>query len=277
MKTHHVPTITIKASKGWASLELGKLWEYRELIGFFAMRDISLRYRQTMAGVGWAIIQPVVMMIIFSLLFSKLGKFSSEGVPYDIFCFAGLIPWQYVSTSVGTGSMSLVNNPQLITKVYFPRLVIPIASSIPAFVDLLVAIVVLLVLMAIHQVLPSKHVIFAPLFLFLTLIGAMGPTLWLAALNLQYRDVKYVTPYLLQVWMFCSPVAYASNVVPYEYKALYYLNPLVGAIDGFRWSMFGSVEISVEMVTLSSVIAIFSFLTGAYYFRTMERNFADRV
>lgn len=271
------PVTIIRPSRGWVSLKLPELWEYRELVYFLAWRDISVRYKQTALGAAWAIIQPFFTMIIFSLFFGRLAGVPSDGVPYPIFSYAGLLPWQFFATGIGNSSNSLVGSANLLSKVYFPRLAIPIASVMPALVDFAVAFVVLLGMMLFYGIAPTLNIVWLPLLLLLALVTALGVGLWLSALNVEYRDIRYTIPFITQFWMFVSPVAYPSSMVPEQWRWLYALNPMVGVIEGFRWALLGTDTAPGLMVIVSSVAALALLVSGAFYFRRMEKTFADVV
>lgn len=271
-------TITIiRPSKGWISLKLRELWEYRELLLFLAWRDISVRYKQTVLGAAWAIIQPFFTMLVFSLFFGRLGNIPSDGVPYPIFTYAALLPWQYFATALAGSGDSLVGSANLLSKVYFPRLVIPMASVLPPLVDFALAFVILLGMMLFYGIVPTWNVVWLPLFLLLALITALGAGLWLSAMNVQYRDIRYTIPFLVQFWMFASPVAYPSSMVPEPWRPLYGLNPMAGVIEGFRWALLDTNTGPGPMMAISAVMALLLLVSGAFYFRRMEKRFADVV
>ncbi len=267
----------IRPSKGWISLKLRELWEYRELLLFLAWRDISVRYKQTVLGAAWAIIQPFFTMLVFSLFFGRLGNIPSDGVPYPIFTYAALLPWQYFATALTGSGDSLVGSANLLSKVYFPRLVIPMASVLPPLVDFALAFVILLGMMLFYGIVPTWNVVWLPLFLLLALITALGAGLWLSAMNVQYRDIRYTIPFLVQFWMFASPVAYPSSMVPEPWRPLYGLNPMAGVIEGFRWALLDTNTGPGPMMAVSVVMALLLLVSGAFYFRRMEKRFADVV
>ena len=272
-----IPTIVIEPSRGWIGLKLRELWEYRDLLFFLAWRDISVRYKQTILGAAWAIIQPFFSMVVFSLFFGRLAQIPSDGVPYPIFSYAALLPWTYFSSAMSSSSNSLVGSANLLTKVYFPRLVIPLASVIPPAVDFAIAFVVLLGMMAFYGIAPTWNVLWLPAFLLLALITALGVGLWLSAMNVQYRDVRYAVPFLVQFWMFASPVTYPSSIVPEQWRALYGLNPMAGVIEGFRWALLGTETSPGPLTAVSVGAALALLVSGAFYFRRMEKTFADVV
>ena len=271
------PTLIVRRTKGWSALNLLDLWNYRELIFFLIWRDIAVRYKQTVLGVTWAIIQPLSTTVVFSIFFGQLAKVPSEGLPYPIFAYCALLPWQLFSYSLAESSNSLVANQNLITKVYFPRLVIPIAATLAGVLDSAIAIVMLLPMMAFYQIIPTSAVWTLPLFVLLTIVTSLGVGLWLSALNVRYRDIRYTLPFLTQVWLFATPIAYPSSLVPAQWRALYGLNPMVGVVDGFRWALVGMDRPPGPMLLVSIVVALGLLVSGLCYFRQMERTFADTV
>jgi lipopolysaccharide transport system permease protein len=271
------PTLRIAPSKGWVSLKLKELWEYRELLYFLIWRDLKVRYKQTALGAAWAIIQPFFTMVVFSLFFGKLAKVPSDGVPYPIFSFTALVPWTFFANGLTQSSNSLVGSANLITKVYFPRLTIPIASVLSGIVDFVLAFVVLLGMMLYYGIVPTVNVLWLPLFLLLALIASLGVGLWLSALNVEYRDVRYVVPFITQFWLFVTPIAYPSSLLPEPWRTLYGLNPMVGVVEGFRWALLGTKTAPGPIIAVSSTAALVILVTGAFYFRRMEKTFADIV
>ncbi len=271
------PVLRIEPSTGWVSLKLGELWEYRELLYFLIWRDIKVRYKQTALGVAWAILQPVLTMMVFSLFFGRLAKVPSDKVPYPIFTFTGIVPWMFFATGLSQASNSLVGSANLITKVYFPRLAIPIATVLSGVVDFVLAFAVLLAMMLYYGHLPTIHVLWLPLFLLLALVTSLGVALWLSALNVEYRDVRYVIPFLTQFWMFATPIAYPSSLLYRPWRKLYALNPMVGVIEGFRWALLNTETKPGPMILVSSFAALAILAAGAFYFRRMEKTFADVV
>jgi lipopolysaccharide transport system permease protein len=272
-----VPTLRIAPSKGWVSLKLHELWEYRELLYFLVWRDIKVRYKQTALGATWAIIQPVFTMLVFSLFFGHLGKIPSDGIPYPIFSFAALVPWTFFANGLGQSSNSLVGNANLITKIYFPRLIVPLASVFSGIVDFLLAFVVLLGMMLYYGLVPTLNVFWLPLFLLLALVTSLGVGLWFSALNVEYRDVRYVVPFITQFWLFATPIAYPSSLLPEPWRTLYGLNPMVGVVEGFRWALLGTKTAPGPIIAVSSAVALVILVSGAFYFRRMEKTFADIV
>jgi lipopolysaccharide transport system permease protein len=272
-----VPVIEIQSSTGWVSLQLAELWEYRELIYFLVWRDIKVRYKQTLLGAAWAIIQPVFTMIVFAVFFGHLAKMPSDGVPYPIFAFAALVPWTFLANALTQGSNSLVGSANLIKKVYFPRLVVPLASVLSGIVDFALAFGVLLVLMVGYNMGFSLRLVWIPLFVLLTITTALGVSLWLSALNVEYRDVRYTVPFLTQFWLFATPVAYPSSLLSEPWRTVYGLNPMVGVVEGFRWALLNSGSAPGSMMAVSGLASVVLLAGGAYYFRRLERTFADRV
>jgi lipopolysaccharide transport system permease protein len=270
-------TIFIKPSRGWVSLNLNDLWEYRELLYFLTWRDIKIRYKQTVLGAAWAIIQPFFTMVVFSLFFGKLAGIPSDGFPYPLFSFTALVPWTFFSNGLSQSSNSLVGSANLITKVYFPRLVIPIASVISGTLDFVISFTVLLGLIAFYGILPTYNVFWLPLLLILAFGTALGVGMWLSALNVQFRDVRYVVPFLTQVWLFATPIAYPSSLLAGHWRTIYGLNPMVGVVEGFRWALLGTHTAPGPIVIISSLAALSILVGGAFYFRRMEKTFADVV
>lgn len=273
---HSPPVVVIQPRRGIAALKLADLWEYRELLYFLAWRDVKVRYKQTALGAAWAVIQPLFTMVVFSIFFGKLGKIPSDGLTYPIFSYVALLPWQLFAHSLGHSSQSLVSEGGLIRKVYFPRLIIPIASVLAGLVDFAVAFVILLGLMVYYGIPPTLNLAFFPVFTLLAVISALAGGLWLSALNVKYRDVRYMLPFLTNCWLFLSPVAYPSSMIPQKWQWLYGLNPMAGVIEGFRWSLLGSSP-PASTIYVSLIFTAFLFVGGLYYFRSTERFFADLV
>jgi lipopolysaccharide transport system permease protein len=271
-------TIYIRPTSGFAALNLADLWQYRELIVFMIWRDIMVRYKQTLLGASWAVIQPVMTMLVFNFLFNGVTKVSTDGIPYPIFSFTGLLPWGLFTTALNTASRSLTSNHNMITKTYFPRLVLPIASVLGGLVDFAIAFVILIGMMVYYHVTPTLTAIWAvPLFLLLSIIAALGVALWLSAINVQYRDVGYALPFITQFWLFITPVAYSSSVISAKWQIVYALNPMAGVVNGFRWALLGSGSGPDILVAISTVISLIILFTGLIYFRNMERTFADTI
>ena len=271
------PVIRIEPSRGWVSLKLHELWEYRELLYFLTWRDIKVRYKQTVLGAAWAIIQPCFTMVVFSLFFGRLAGIPSDGVPYPIFSFAALVPWTFFANGLNQSSNSLVSSASLITKVYFPRLAVPIATVFSGVVDFALAFFVLLGMMLYYGVIPTVNALWIPLFFLLALTTSLGVGLWLSALNVEFRDVRYVVPFLTQFWMFSTPIAYPSSLLSEPWRTLYGLNPMVGVVEGFRWALLGTNNAPGPIVVASSLAALAILVGGAFYFRRMEKTFADVV
>jgi lipopolysaccharide transport system permease protein len=272
-----MPVVEIRPSKGWMALKLRELWEYRELLYFLAWREVKVRYKQTAIGAAWAILQPLLTMLIFSLFFGRLAKMPSDGVPYPLFSLAGLAPWTFFSNGLTQCSNSLVGNANLITKVYFPRLTVPIAAILSGVVDFGLSFLLLIGLAVYYGVKPSANIIWLPVFCLMALVTALGAGLWLSALNVEYRDVRYVVPFLVQFWMFGTPIAYATSIVPEKWRVLYGLNPMVGVVDGFRWGMLGGSSAPGPLIWASTAMSLVMLVSGAFYFRRMETTFADVV
>jgi lipopolysaccharide transport system permease protein len=273
----NIPFFRIQPSNGWVTLKLSELWEYRELLYFLIWRDIKVRYKQTALGIGWAIIQPFLTMVVFSLFFGKLAHIPSDGVPYPIFSYVALVPWTFFANALNQSSNSLVSSSNLLKKVYFPRLAIPIAAALSGVVDFALAFMVLLGMMLYYGLIPTVNVLWLPLLVTLALVTSLGVSLWLSALNVQFRDVRYVVPFLTQFWMFATPVAYPSSLLSEPWRTLYGMNPMVGVIEGFRWAVLGTSSAPGPMITISSLVAVALLVGGAFYFRRMERTFADVV
>jgi lipopolysaccharide transport system permease protein len=269
--------LRIAPSRGWVPLRLQELWEFRELLYFLTWRDIKIRYKQTALGVLWAIIQPLLTMVVFSVFFGKLAKVPSEGLPYPIFSFAALVPWTFFVYGLTQSSNSLVSSSNLIKKVYFPRLIIPVASLLSGVVDFLLAFAVLVAMMLCFGIAPTANVLWLPLFLLLTFVTALGVGLWLSAVNVQYRDVRYALPFLTQFWMFATPIAYPSSLLGEPWRTLYAHNPMVGVVESFRWALLGTEMNLGPLFAVSALASLAILASGAYYFRRMERTFADVV
>jgi len=266
----------IRPSRGWVPLHLRDLWTYRELLFFLIWRDVKVRYKQTALGAGWAILQPFLLMVVFSVFFGRLLHVQSAGVPYPVFAYTALVPWTMFSNAVAQSGGSLVANQQLLTKIYFPRLLIPISATLGNLVDFVFAFAVLIGLMLYYGIAPTAAILLTPLLVLLAVVTALGVGLWLAALNVKYRDVRYVIPFLIQLWLFATPVAYSSSIVPAAWRPLYDLNPMVGVVEGFRWALLDTGHLD-PMFGLSAVVAVVLLLGGLVYFRRTERTFADVV
>ncbi len=269
--------VIIKPSRGWFSLHLNELWQYRELLYFLTWRDIKIRYKQTVLGAAWAIIQPFLTMVVFTLFFGKLAKIPSEGVPYPIFSYAGLLPWTFFAQAMNQSSDSLVGNAHLITKVYFPRLAVPLSATLAPFVDFCIAFMVLIGMMFYYQIFPTGTLVWLPTFLLLAFATSLGAGLWLSALNVQYRDVRYTVPFLTQLWLFATPVIYPSSTVHGPWRIILGLNPMTGVVEGFRWALLGIGEAPGAMIYTSMGVSLLLVFTGLIYFNRMEKTFADVV
>jgi lipopolysaccharide transport system permease protein len=270
-----LPTFHIRPESGWTEIGFKELWEYRELLYFLTWRDVKVRYKQTALGAAWAVIQPLFMMLVFSLFFGRLAKVPSDGVPYPVFTLCALLPWQLFAHALTESGNSLVSNERLITKVYFPRLVIPIAAVLGGLVDFAIAFVLLLLLMAYYGIMPTWAVITLPGFVLLAVLTALGVGLWLSALNVQYRDVRHTLNFLVQFWLFATPVAYPSSLVPERWRPLMGLNPMAGVVEGFRWALLGKSDPPGPILGVSIVVVLLILIGGLYYFRRMESAFAD--
>ena len=277
MNSDTVPTLRITPSSGWVPVRLSELWEYRELIYFLVWRDIKVRYKQTLLGVAWAIIQPLFTMIVFSLFFGRLAKLPSDGLPYPIFSYVALLPWTFFANGVSQASNSLTGASNLLKKVYFPRLALPLSAVLSGIVDLGFSSVALVGLMVYYQVPPSMNLVWTPLIVALALTTALGTALWLSAMNALFRDVRFAVPFLLQLWLFATPVVYPSTLLPPVARILYGVNPMVGVVEGFRWAVLGLETVPPLMILLSSAVSLTILVTGAYYFRSMERKFVDVI
>lgn len=266
----------IEPSRSWLSLGIKEMWLYRELLYFLTWRDIKIRYKQTLLGFAWAVLQPFLTMVVFSLFFGKLGKIPSEGVPYPIFNYTALLPWQFFENSITISTTSLVTNASMVTKVYFPRMFVPVSSVISGLVDFMIAFVVLIGMMIFYHISPTIGVLLLPFFLLLAFITAMGVSLWMSALNVKYRDVRYVVPFLARFWFFATPIAYPSTLLHEPWRTLYGLNPMVGVVEGFRWALLGTKP-PEAMLFLSTFISLFILVTGLMYFSRTEKTFADII
>jgi len=271
------PWLEIRPTSGWFSLDLRELWAYRELAYFLAWREIKVRYKQTAIGVAWVVLQPLAMMLVFTVFFGKLGNMPSDGIPYPLFAFAALLPWQLFSRTLTESTNSLVADQRLITRVYFPRIIIPLATTLSAIVDFAISAGLLVALMLFYGVVPGVEVIWLPAFILLMLIAALGVGFWLSALNVEYRDVQYALPFLNQFWLFVTPVVYSSSLVPERWQVVYGLNPMVGVVEGFRWALLGAGKGPSPMLIVSAVIAVALFVTGIIWFQRREQTFVDML
>ena len=277
MSTAATPVLILQPSKGLVRLNLGDVWAYRELLFFLVWRDVKVRYKQTAIGAGWAIFQPLMTMIIFTVVFGNFAQIPSDGLPYPIFTYTALLPWNYFAQAIGRSGVSLVGSANLISKVYFPRLIIPLSAAVAPLVDFAMAFVILLAMMAWFGIAPTWGVLALPLFLLLALSTALAVGLWLSALDVRYRDVGYTIPFVVQIWMYASPVAYPVSLVPERWRLLYSLNPMAGVIEGFRWALLGTGDPDFGVMTASAVVVMVLLLGGIVYFKQMERTFADVV
>lgn len=272
------PVTILRPARGLSGFNFQELFSFRELIYFMTWRDIKVRYKQTFLGAAWAILKPLLTMVVFSIFFGDLAKVPSDGVPYPIFSFAALVPWTLFSDAVSNGGRSLVQNRQMITKIYFPRIILPLSAVLGGVVDFLIAFVILVGMMFFYKMQLTLNALIIPLLLLLILIAALGIALWLAALNVQYRDIGYVTPFLTQFWLYITPIAYPASMVPEKWRLLYYLNPMTGVVEGFRWALLGTSQGTPGIQLLVSFgVAILFLITGMMYFRRMEATFADMV
>ncbi len=267
----------IEPTRGWVGLQLRELWEYRELLYFFTWRDIKVRYKQTVLGAAWAIIQPFFTMVIFSVFFGRLAQIPSDGIPYPIFSYTALVPWQFFASGLGQAANSLVGSAHMLRKIYFPRLTMPIATVLSNLVDFLLAFLVLLGMMLYFGVRPNANVIWLPFFLLLALVSCLGAGLWLSVMNVQFRDIRYAVPFITQFWFFATPITYPSSLLEEPWRTLYGLNPMAGVVEGFRWALLGAEQAPGLMAAVSAAAAVALLISGLFYFRRMEKTFADVV
>lgn len=275
--TETTPWLRIQPSRGWAALNLAELWQYRELIFFLAWRDVKVRYKQTIIGVAWVLLQPLAMMAVFWLLFGRMAKLPSDGLPYPLFVLVALLPWQFFSRVISESTNSLITDQRLITRVYFPRLVVPIATGFTALVDFGLAMGLVAMLMMLLGVAPGSTLVFLPIVILLMLAAALGVGFWLSALNVEYRDVMYAVPFLVQFWFFVTPVVYSTSLLPEKWTFLFWLNPMTVVVEGFRWCLLGSGAGMSSMSALSALVAIVLFVSGMIWFRRRERSFVDSL
>lgn len=275
---HEPTTIYIKPSKGLAALNLRDLWIYRELVFFMVWRDVKVKYKQTLLGMAWAVVQPVMTMLVFTFVFDRVANLPTDGIPYEVFSFTALLPWGLFVTALNQGSRSLVAHNNMVTKIYFPRLILPMASVFAGLVDFIIAFVILIGLMTYFQVTPAWQYLWTlPLFLLLALVTALGVALWLSAINVKYRDVNHALPFLTQFWLFATPVAYSFSTFPKNWQVLLSLNPMTGVVNGFRWALLGAGNGPDATLWISVIISILIFISGLFYFRSMEKTFADTI
>jgi homopolymeric O-antigen transport system permease protein len=270
-------TLRIEPTRGFFKLDLAAVWEYRELLYFLVWRDVKVRYKQTIIGAAWAILQPLMTMMIFTVIFGNFAKIPSDGLPYSIFAYTALMPWNYFSQAISRGGISLVGEANLIVKVYFPRLIIPIASVVAPLTDFFMSFLVLIVMIAWFGIVPGWNVLYLPVFLLLALMTGLAVVLWLSPLNVRYRDVSHTIPFLIQFWLYASPVAYPVSLVPEKWRVLYSLNPMVGVIEGFRWTLLGTEAPAFDVIAVSAVMVVVLLLGGIVFFKRMERTFADVI
>jgi len=269
--------VVIRPGRGLFALDLAGLWEFREILYFLVWRDIKLRYKQTAIGAAWAILQPLATMAIFTVIFGHLAKIPSDGVPYAIFCFTGLLPWTYFSQAIARSGASVVGDANLIKKVYFPRLLIPIAAVLSPLVDFLISFVFLLGMVAWFGIRPGWNMVGLPFFLALAMITALAAGLWLSALNVKYRDVGHTLPFLIQIWLYASPVAYSVALIPEKWRLVYGLNPMAGVIEGFRWALLHTDRPALGVIAMSTVVVLMLLIGGVMFFKHFERSFADVI
>lgn len=267
----------IKPSRGWVPLRLRDLWEYRELLYFLSWRDIKVRYKQTALGALWAIIQPFFTMVVFSLFFGRLAKIPSDGIPYPLFAYAALVPWTFFANGLSQSSNSLVGSAELITKVYFPRLIIPVSSILSGLIDFAIAFAVFILMALYYGIYPTISILLLPFFLLLGFTTALGVGLWLSALNVRFRDVRYIVPFLTQFWLFATPIAYPSSLLSEPWRTIYGINPMVGVVEGFRWTLLGVETAPGGMIIVSSLVAVCLLVSGVFYFKRVEKYFADVI
>ncbi|HVI78535.1 MAG TPA: ABC transporter permease [Candidatus Acidoferrum sp.] len=272
-----LPHFRIEPKRGWVSVNLKDLWQYRELLFFLAWRDVKVRYKQTALGAAWAVIQPLFTMLLFTLFFGRLAKVPSDGIPYPLFSYTALLPWQLFAYALTESSNSVVANERLITKVYFPRLIVPLASILAGLVDFAIAFVLVLGMMAWYHTVPTWAILTLPFFILFTIITALAVGLWLSALNVQYRDVRYTLTFIVQFWLIASPVAYSATLVPAKWRPFYGLNPMAGVIEGFRWALLGKTPAPGALLWVSVAVVAIVLVGGFYYYRRMEKTFADLV
>lgn len=265
----------IRPSRGWQHVNLEQLWQYRELLYFLSWRDIKIRYKQTLLGMAWAVIQPFMTMVVFSVFFGKLAKMPSDGIPYPLFTYVALVPWTFFSNALSQSSNSLVQNGNLLKKVYFPRLIMPLSSVLSGIVDFGFAFVLLLAMMMFYGIVPTYRMIWLPSMLLLALMSALAVGLWLSAMNVQFRDVRHAVPFLIQFWLFATPIAYPSSLLSEPWRTLYGINPMVGVVEGFRWALLGTEASPGPTIIVSTVTAVTVLVSGLFYFRRMEKTFAD--
>jgi homopolymeric O-antigen transport system permease protein len=272
-----LPIIRISSSTNWIALRLRELWDYRELLYFFVWRDVKVRYKQTAIGAAWAIIQPLLTVVAFTVIFDQFAKMPSDGLPYPVFSYAALLPWNYFASSLNRSIGSVVEGANLITKVYFPRLLLPISATVSGLIDFTISFIFLLLMIAWYGIIPTWGALLLPCFILLAMLTALSVGLWLSVLNVRYRDVGQAIPFLIQIWLFASPVAYPVSVVPDKWRALYSLNPLAGVIEGFRWALLGRQMPDIQLIIISTAVVLLLLTGGLIFFKRMENTFADVV
>jgi homopolymeric O-antigen transport system permease protein len=272
-----LPIIRITSSTNWLALRLSELWDYRELLYFFVWRDVKVRYKQTAIGAAWAIIQPLLTVVAFTVIFDQFAKMPSDGLPYPVFSYAALLPWNYFASSLNRSIGSVVEGANLITKVYFPRLLLPISATVSGLIDFTISFIFLLLMIAWYGIIPTWGALLLPCFILLAMLTALSVGLWLSVLNVRYRDVGQAIPFLIQIWLFASPVAYPVSVVPDKWRALYSLNPLAGVIEGFRWALLGRQMPDIQLIIISTAVVLLLLAGGLIFFKRMENTFADVV
>lgn len=277
-QTNETPLVVLRPARGWSLVNFRDLWLYRELIFFMTWRDLKVRYKQSILGIGWAVLKPFMTMIVFSIFFGKLAKMPSDGIPYPIFSYSGLLVWELFSGAISNASRSLTSNAHMITKIYFPRIILPISTVLSGVVDFLIAFVILIGMMIYYHIIPTINIWTLPAFVLLTLITALGVGLWLAALNVLYRDVNYITPFLIQFWLFITPIVYPASMLGTKWQIIYALNPMVGVVEAFRWALLGGARAAPSItLIISASVAVVLLITGLLFFRRTERLFADMV
>jgi lipopolysaccharide transport system permease protein len=270
-------SLVIEPPRRWEAIQLGELWAYRELLYFLTWRDVKVRYKQTAIGAAWAVLQPLLTMVVLAVIFGAFIRVPTDGLPYPFFAYAALLPWNFFASSLSRASGSLVNDASLISKVYFPRLLLPVSAVLSMTIDFGIAFIILLGMMAWYGIVPGVAVLTLPFFLLLAFITALGCGLWLSALNVRYRDIAYITPFLIQVWLFITPVAYPSSIIPERWRALYGLNPMTGVVEGFRWALLNTAKAPQTTILVSTGVVALLFIGGIFWFRRLEQGFADVV
>jgi lipopolysaccharide transport system permease protein len=271
------PFIRIEPSRGWVSLKLGEVWKYRELLYFFVWRDIKVRYKQTALGATWVILQPFLTMVIFTIIFGKIAKIPSDGVPYPIFSYAALVPWTFFANGLGKASSSIVGSSNLINKIYFPRLCIPIAAVLSGIVDFMLSFIMLIGMMFYFGIMPTVNIIWLPLLVLLAMMTSLGVSLWFSAIQVRFRDVSFIVSFLIQIWLFATPIVYPSSLLPEPWKTLYGINPMAGVVEGFRWALLSTNTAPGPIIIVSSLASLLILISGSLFFRRMEKTFADIV